>query len=215
MTPGETPLEREIPSEREAERITLGRRVIRVELVIATFALLTSACASIAAIMQAREGLAQTQASIDEAHTVATQLGASVWPYLTIDDEFSSKTIRVTIANQGLGPALIRSLTISGPKGPIASIREMVNLIDSNSHRRSTEENSIGGGTVIRPSETTALIGITDKALDEVRARTATRSLRISVCYCSLLSNCWSAVSNAIEPKAVAGCGSPKAALAL
>jgi len=74
-------------------------RTIRIELVIATLALLASAAASIASIVQTR--------------TIGRELSASVWPYLAVDTTFSARSIQVAIDNDGLGPAVVRTVHLS------------------------------------------------------------------------------------------------------
>lgn len=186
-----------------------------METVIAILALLTSACASVAALFQSREAVVQTRATIAQTQTVASQLGASVWPYLTVDDVFSPRHLGVSITNQGLGPALIRTFSVAFDRRALTHFQNVIDLFDPKRRGRSVGENDIGGGSVIRPSQSYMIFSIDDAKLDEIRAQATIHHLRIDICYCSLLAECWTLDSNATEPKMVKSCGTPTARILL
>jgi hypothetical protein len=193
-----------------------GRPVLRAELIIAALALVASACASIAAIVQTRESDVQTRAAIDQARVVAKQLDASLWPYLTIDQSFSPKAVRVSLTDQGLGPALIRTLTISIDGRRKVRLRDVLDFLDSPRASRNIRESDFGPGSVLRPSQTFETFGIYDAALANAGAlQSAMRHVTLSVCYCSLLDNCWSLRSTDTQPQAVRNCPRQSRKLAL
>ena len=181
-------------------------RVLRAELVIAMFALVTSACASIAAILQTRESIIETQAALEQTKIVSKQLGSSLWPYLTFEHSFSPTGLSIGFTNQGLGPALIRSLTILIDKQPLSRLREIGDLVDPNTRGRHISEADLGTGSVIRPSQSYTIISIADRNFSESRAESAMRSTNFQICYCSLLDDCWSLRSDETEPRSVRAC---------
>ncbi len=79
-------------------------RSFRADIVIATLALLISGGATISSLYQTK--------------TIANQLSASVWPYLSIEGDGSPDEVSLSVVNDGLGPALIRSaaMTIDGKR---------------------------------------------------------------------------------------------------
>jgi hypothetical protein len=74
-------------------------KAIRIELLIATLALLASAAASIATVIQTS--------------VVGRQLSASVWPYLTIENTSSATEGSIALVNERLGPAIIQDACVA------------------------------------------------------------------------------------------------------
>ena len=183
------------------------RRLVRAETVIAILALLTSACASVAALWQSREAVVQTRATIAQTQTLANQLRASVWPYLTIDYNFAPTHVELDLVNQGLGPALIRTFTYSIDRRTHQHIREIANYFDPNTRGRSVGENDFGAGSVIRPSQTFMIFTIADAKLRYAHASDLMARTQTHICYCSLLADCWNLDSAETEPKMVRACG--------
>ena len=146
-------------------------------------------------------------ATIAQTQTLANQLRASVWPYLTIDYNFSPAHVELDIVNQGLGPALIRAFTYSIDRRPHRHVREIADYFDPNTHGRSVGENDFGGGSVIRPSQTFMIFTITDAKLRYAHASDLMSRTRTDICYCSLLADCWELDSDETEPKMVRACG--------
>jgi hypothetical protein len=184
-----------------------SRRVLRAELVIAALALIASACASVATIVQTRELDAQTRSAIEQTQLVSKQLGASLWPYVTIDERYSPTSVRVGLTNQGLGPALIRTLTISVDGRERPHVREVLDMLDPPRRGRQVSESDLGAGSVLRPAENFTDFAISDPKLDRMRVQAAMQRVRLSVCYCSLLDDCWSLNSIDTQPHVVHRCG--------
>lgn len=195
-----------------------GKPIVRAELIIATLALVASACASVAAIVQTREAAVQTQATLEQNHIVAKQLGASVWPYLTIDESFSRspRKLALTITNQGLGPALIRAFTIAVDGRARTRSRDVFDVIDPNDRARTVDDSDFGGGSVLRPAESLTLFSLYNKTLNLSTAQTRLLTrVELEACYCSLLEECWSVDSKQTVPRMVHTCGPPTKPLAL
>ena len=169
-------------------------RLFRVDLIIATLALLASACASIATVVQTR--------------TIANQLSASVWPYLTFSISVGPHALSADIRNEGLGPALVRTFAVTLDRHEQSRLRDVIRQVDRNESRTATTSD-FGGGSVIRPSETFTVFRVEDSHLDAARAQALLRRADAAICYCSLLGNCWSLDTRATEPQAVQQCGRP------
>src|SRR5579863_7489960 len=93
-TSGSIRLPPQMADDREIARVERG---IRLDLVIALCALLISTLAAGASFWQAR--------------VLQEQLGAQIWPYVGISEDFTGDSAEIGIANDGLGPAILRSAT--------------------------------------------------------------------------------------------------------
>lgn len=176
------------------------KRIIRVELVIAMLALLTSACASIAAVIQ-------THATVVQTKTIADQFGASVWPYVTFTTGVSEKSFDAKLTNEGLGPALIRTFAVTVGGVAVPHLRDVIDAVDPPKSTRRYGEADIGGGTVVRPGDSITFVDIRDRAFDRVHAQAALERTSLKICYCSLLKDCWTLDSQESEPKQIGTCG--------
>jgi len=168
---------------------------MRVELLIAVCALLLSGIASVASVYQAHV-IAQ-QFSVTE-----QQFSATVWPYLTITTTGTATTIRASITNDGLGPAIIRSAAIGWDgKKDLTSWRDMVTTLVT-SPRRSTQPTSLAfagttgsldPGDVIRAGDSRLLLSLSgpDDFPETLVGNAVRHGLTVSVCYGSLLGTSW------------------------
>jgi len=181
---------------------------IRLDLMIAVFALLLSAVASIASVYQA--------------HVISQQFSATVWPYLTVSVTSSTSSISLELTNDGLGPALIRSASVTLDGKGVPSFRTL--LITLAAAPKITGETrsavgtfaSLSPGDVIRAGDTyrvAAFVGVS--GLPSIVAANAERhDATLSICYCSLLGTCWMKVwkpEQDDEPYEVRRCPAPTA----
>ncbi len=184
-------------------------RTIRIELLIATLALLASSVASVATLLQTR--------------TIGDQFGVSVWPYLVADHGFSRTGFELGYTNDGLGPAIVREfhVTVDGrsQSGWYAAARRF----DASHRLRLETERDFGAGRVLRPGESytilVAKLNAQTRASDD--ASTAQMSptaklmqrmvnrIELTTCYCSLLGKCWRLRSSESQPQPVSSCGEP------
>jgi hypothetical protein len=171
------------------------RKAVRLDLVIAVCALLVS-------------GLA-TGASWWQTHVVAQQLQAQVWPYLTITGTLSSNEVSYAIGNDGLGPAVLRSvvLTVDGKpqRTMVAAMHALIGRTGNQVHGLSMA--APGAGSVIRVGGSVTMFHLTSPVLAPVLARQAGR-VALRVCYCSIVGACWLKESQQSDPRIVASCPS-------
>jgi hypothetical protein len=195
-------------SEREA--VWSLARGVRLDLVIAVCALLISTLATGASWWQAR--VMQTQTLV-----LQDQLGAQVWPYVGVSEDLDGETntARISVENDGLGPAVLRSMsaTVDGvPKAGFIEVLHAIlgpNLIARRPHREKMhlDLSNSGVGSVLRPGISTVAFGLTSKTFARAFVRAYPR-LSISLCYCAILpGKCWQSVSNSSQdPKPIATC---------
>jgi hypothetical protein len=159
---------------------------VRADLLIATLALLASSGATLSSVYQT--------------HVIANQLSASVWPYLEAVYSYGSNTAQLEIANDGLGPALVRSATLSVDGHTVASYRRGIDALERGFHVQhpySGSFSSIGPSSVVRPGQQVALFNLSRtpvKGFGSFQRRVA-----LDMCYCSLLGQCWVYRSGPVE----------------
>ena len=182
-------------------------KAIRIELLIATLALLASAAASIATVVQTR--------------VVGQEMSASVWPYLTIEDMLSNDDYKLEVINQGLGPAIVQSADLSIDGKPQANWRAALRTIAAkdrhhifNGRGFPLTQSDFGATSVVRAGESTQIIAVHKPGLgDAVRAGYLPKP-DLAVCYCSILQQCWRVDTLQLEqPRAVRDCGTAHAML--
>jgi hypothetical protein len=157
-------------------------KAIRFDVTVAACALLISAIASAASVYQT--------------HVIAQQFSATVWPYISFTVTRDATHLSVTMRNDGLGPALIRSaeFTESGKRVPSldAIVDPMVAAITDKHEKGTMSESisSIGPGDVVPANQQVSLLAVSGAPIvDELIARRS--QIGLSVCYCSLLGRCW------------------------
>ncbi len=89
-------------SDEREEREGRRERALRLDFFIAIGALVISVLTTVTLIYQT--------------HVISDQYAATIWPYLSVKDQVESNEERLTLTNDGLGPALVRSaqLTVDG-----------------------------------------------------------------------------------------------------
>jgi hypothetical protein len=152
-------------------------RVFRIDILIAVCALLMSTLATGASWWQSR--------------VVATQLSSQVWPYVAIATTVGPSGLELGMTNDGLGPAVIRSvqLTVDGKPYPTFVEAERA-LLGPRAPLPHGTFGSIGEGSVIRIGGRVTLFKIENMPL--VRAiLPQSKRVDLRVCYCSILGDCW------------------------
>ncbi len=168
----------------------------RTDLIIATVALLVSAGATISSVYQTK--------------VVANQLSASVWPYLSIETNLSENAFALSVSNDGLGPALVRSAKLSVDGKPYPTYRGALAAIFRGTTAPTPKGSfaSIDATSVIHVADQRVLmkatLGPSARTLGDLGKRVA-----LELCYCSLLDQCWNVRSGTGKPRvAVPSCAS-------
>ena len=153
------------------------RRGIRADLFIAVCALLIS-------------GLA-TAASLWQSHVVAQQLSAQVWPYITFGEDYDENHVTFSVENDGLGPAVMRSVvaTIDGKpqRTYLAMLRALIAVSpaahDKNrSYHVGLTMRAQGEGSVLRAGQAVSFVEIRGGRLPREIGPFMTR-VQLSACY--------------------------------
>jgi hypothetical protein len=180
----------------------------RLDFVIAFGALLISTVAAVATVYQTR--------------VIAQQFSATVWPYVSFDDTTSPWSFEMDLRNDGLGPAIVRSVAITLDGKRQASLETLLATLSKEQPQlRVSAWAAERAGAKLQITTSTPEAGLVVPAnaqhvVIRVQGAVLVRYLRptfkrvgISLCYCSLTGTCWtqSHQSRDAEPKPVASCG--------
>lgn len=153
-------------------------------------------------------GLSGLSVSIYQAKLMHEQQQVSVWPYLTVindNSELEGKGLsRIVIANDGVGPALIKHVSLWVDGKPLPSWYAMFKqLVPDRQHNipYSTVHNRVlpAGKTI------DAIVLNTPEDIAALRANAG--RIRFDLCYCSVYENCFLLQSGAEDiTTAVAQC---------
>lgn len=192
----------------EENRVARVERRVRFDLVIALCALLISTLATGASWWQARVLQAQTQ-------VLQEQLGAQVWPYVSVAEGIDGDRAEIDVANDGLGPAVLRSasVTVDGiPKSNFIDVLHAVlgpHLVARNPHgeKIGIAMNGATPGSVLRPGESSTAFALTSRHYARPLAQ-AFKRLTFRICYCAIVpGKCWFSDSSSTgDPQPVAVC---------
>jgi hypothetical protein len=164
-----------VPEEKRTHTAT------RYETVIATFiALLAVFVAGYTAYMQRQ------------------QVRAAVWPILQFDSS-NAPDIHFTLANKGVGPALIRNVIVKVDNQPVKNWDEaMKKLLGPGEHLFSESDMN---GYVLAPNESITVVTLHDAnnnplVFDKSNPLWVTMNkerfrVTAEICYCSTLGECW------------------------
>ena len=183
---------------------TETRRASRYDAVIATLVGLCALCVS-----------AYT------AHVQRQQVRAAVWPILEFDSS-NAPDIHFTLANKGVGPAIIRHVIVMVDGQPVRNWKEALErILGPGEHLGSESDMSghvFGAGesmTVFTPRDPENNPLNYDKSnplwvkLNKDRGR-----VTVEICYCSTLGECWTLHGSGMTPSTTAEarrCPSPSA----
>jgi hypothetical protein len=182
-------------------------RRFRLDFVIALCALFISAIAALAAVYQTR--------------VIAGQFSATVWPYVSFDETNSPSLVELDLRNDGLGPAIVRSVAITLDGKPKASIEALLASIAAGQPQAQTAARAaLRAGAKIKITTSTPESGLVipanaqhvvirvDGAVLIRYFEPAIKRVGLSLCYCSLTGTCWtqSFQSRDTEPKPVGSC---------
>jgi hypothetical protein len=140
----------------------------------------------LAAVIAAFVGLLALCVSGYTAYLQRQQVRAQVWPYL--EPGISSSRRRVSLFNKGVGPALIRSVTISVDGKPQRNWKAVFAALglDYDHH---IPYSTINGVVVPANDHIDQLVFPTAEDFD--RYARQIKRIDLSLCYCSSLDECW------------------------
>ena len=133
-------------------------------------------------------------------------ISAQTWPYVTVGWRYDTDEIGISVANDGLGPAIIRDVILTidrNPQHDIVSALKLSELVRAKGPVVSID--ALARGVVIRAGHSVNAFLVHDPvaAREILNARPR---IDLQVCYCSILGHCWtSSVLNPI-PSDISSC---------
>ena len=173
-----------VPEEKET------RRASRYDAVIATFVGFLALCIS---------GYT--------AHVQRQQVRAAVWPILEFDSS-NAPDIHFTLANKGVGPAIIRHVILKVDGQPVKNWKEALEkILGPGEHLGSESDMS---GHVFAAGESVSVFTPHDSENNPlnfdksnplwVRMNKDRGRVTVEICYCSTLDECWTLRAGGLTP---------------
>ena len=126
------------------------------------------------------------------------QARASVWPYVKIGlgytDGGDSSGFEIHVENNGVGPAVVKSVRVSLDDKPLHGWNDAFPLILGHGEARAKLEGL--SGVVIPPSTNRETSVVAIRINDPAQAQKfyeARDRFKIDICYCSVYDDCWTA----------------------
>ena len=131
------------------------------------------------------------------AHVQRQQVRAAVWPILQFDS--SNAPIHFTLANKGVGPAIIKDVIVKVDGEPVRNWVEVLEkLLGPGQHRYSENDMS---GRVLSAGESMTIITPEDEANNPiafdrsnplwVKMNKERERVTVEICYSSTMGECW------------------------
>ncbi|HEY1427988.1 MAG TPA: hypothetical protein VGF18_00315 [Candidatus Tumulicola sp.] len=191
----------------------MDEKRFRFDLYIAAAALIFSGLAAGAAAYQT--------------YVIRQQFSATVWPYLVfITSKGGDRWFELDVSNVGIGPALIRDATVTRdgkviPESVLPNAMTAFGTALNPERQQAADEerrthshealdmtsSSISRGDVIPAGNKLQLLRIAGSPFTR-RVIAEGRRVDLSICYCSLLGNCWTRRlwDPSSEPHAIRSC---------
>jgi hypothetical protein len=131
-------------------------------------------------------------ASLYQLNMASSSIAAQTWPYVTIGWNYANEQSGIVVANDGLGPALIRDTVLKVDGHPQPDVLEALSKLIDISHgpKGTIELDALIPGVVIRAGQSFRLFSIGGARWDS-QLRDAQSRVELEVCYCSVLDRCW------------------------
>lgn len=138
---------------------------------------------------------------------------ASVWPRVAYETANrgaeGQDAVTLSLANKGVGPAIVRGMKIEYEGREFAGFRELLSECCSSSPETLAVVISGINGEVLRPGEQAVFAQLIPRAgqIEAYEAfETERLKLAVSVCYCSVFEDCWVQTTSTAEPAPVQEC---------
>lgn len=182
-------------------------RAFRLDFFVAVAALLVSALTAGTLLYQTR--------------VIGAQYAATIWPYLTVTENYNDRQQQIVLANDGMGPALIHAAHLEIDGRPVPSWTDYMGRLVAGvkgarlGQSMAFSAQGVGAGSTLRPGASLTLFsasfsrGIASNAI----AAILEHRLVLRFCYCSLNGSCWTMQASSSGPVSmqvpVHICGAP------
>jgi hypothetical protein len=141
------------------------------------------------------------------------QVRAQIWPVVTWDtdtdlaDDSTNERFAVRLTNSGVGPAFIKwaALTVDG--SPVATWTDLIERFHGKKGFSAHLSRTALTNLVLGAGQDHRVFAVDGVVASEIAP--AALRLQFSVCYCSVLEECWQVDSAQATPQAVRACAKP------
>lgn len=141
-----------------------------------------------AAVVAALIGFLALLVSGYTAYVQREQVRAQVWPFLIIG--YADPDRSIIVLNKGVGPAQVRSVEVLVDDRPQRSWSEVLAALGLDTDRENLKRSTVNGN-VMTAGERIEMIQLPDAESYERFRVAAQKRVKISICYCSTLGECW------------------------
>ncbi|MEO0449333.1 MAG: hypothetical protein AAFZ74_03320 [Pseudomonadota bacterium] len=147
--------------------------------------------------------------SVLEVTSLKDQQKASVWPYLELSQNYSGQGFQVTVANKGVGPALLGDIGFIYENQKVANSNDLDALIErvvgpERAFSYDTYRSNNASNSVLAPGEEAILFGVPWTANTRAFVEGVGGKISVQGCYCSVYEECWSVEMGSVpEPAKV------------
>jgi hypothetical protein len=137
------------------------------------------------------------------------QVRAQVWPILQFDS--NNGPIEFTLANKGVGPAIIKHIIVRVDGQPVRNWLEVLNKFGAEPHYQESDMNNVvlSAGekmTVLTPHADDQPIAFDRSNPIWVKLNEARLHVSVEICYCSTLGECWTLRAGGNEGSTTTAC---------
>ena len=146
--------------------------------------------------------------SVLEVSAIRDEQRIQVWPYVSVDANYSEAGYRLIAVNKGIGPARVRTLNVTYNGEPVGSLDQLIidTVGEEDAFSYDLYQASDIGQSVMSPDESRILFGVPWEPRTRRLAEAWSGNISIAVCYCSVYDECWESRLNAGEPEPVKAC---------
>ncbi len=161
-------------------------RRLKPDMIVAIAAVVVGVCAL---------GVSLFQASImqQQQEELSKQRRAEVWPYLQLGKGHANDIFRFGIANEGIGPARIKTISMTFDGEPVKVWFDLLKAVHSTATYSYVQSHI--GGRVIRAGDVIEALYVEGELGDSLQAKVGGR-LIAKLCYCSVYDDCWDYTEN-------------------
>ncbi|MFK7954331.1 MAG: hypothetical protein AB8B73_15880 [Ekhidna sp.] len=129
--------------------------------------------------------------TIYEANILKSQQQALVWPYLEVEQSYTSEGFGFVAKNSGTGPAIVTSVEVTHGEEPIASFMDLLDILSPDSSVNYYENTYRAlNSSVFRPGEERTIFFMEWTPNNRALLKKA-KDIKITVEYKSVLDDFW------------------------
>jgi hypothetical protein len=127
------------------------------------------------------------------------QVRAQVWPRLLFMPSLNHGAFSYSLLNGGIGPAELRTLRVLVDDKPVEDWHEAILRMTGKDLERGGWGWSTMHGTLVTAGSTRTVLDVKDESVGRSMFKEQGR-LRVEICYCSALEDCWVLEGNVPRP---------------